>query len=177
MRIFIGCSSSNNMPEKYISDCKNLISQIFSKDYDLVFGANNQGLMGLAYNIAKENKKEVIGICPEAYKADFQNLECNEEITTKSIEDRTAKLIELSDIIVFLPGGIGTIYELMATIESKRSNEYNKPILIYNSHGYFDKLLSFLEQIYNENITSSSVKNCYHISSDIDDAINFLNNN
>lgn len=176
MKIFIGCSGSNNMPRKYIDDCEQLISKLFSENHDLVFGANNQGLMGLSYNIAKENNREVIGICPKAYQEDFKYLDCNLEITTKTIEERTTKLIELSDIIIFLPGGIGTVYELMATIESKRSNEFNKPVLIYNSHGYFDKLFEFLDQIYSQNISSSSVRDCYHISNTINDALNFLNN-
>ena len=176
MKIFIGCSGSNNMPKKYMTDCQELISMLFKNKHDLVFGANNQGLMGLSYKIAKENKREVIGICPEAYKKDFKELNCNLELTTKTIGNRTDKLIELSDIIVFLPGGIGTVYELMAAIESKRSGEFNKPILIYNCYGYYNKLIEFLDNIYNQNITSPSVKNCYHISNDLENALEFLNN-
>lgn len=177
MKIFIGCSSSDEIPEKYLSDCEKLISTLFSKNHDLVFGASNQGLMGLSYNIAKENKRKVIGICPYAYKEDLKKLDCNLELTTQSIGDRTNKLIELSDIIIFLPGGIGTVYELLTTIESKRSGEFNKPILVYNSHGYFDKLFKFLEQLYNEKFTSKTVSDCYHISNTIEDALDFLNNN
>ena len=175
MKIFIGCSGSDNMPEKYITNCQKLISILFKNNHDLIFGASNQGLMGLSYNLAKKFNREIIGICPEAYEKDFKNLDCTLELTTKTIGNRTDKLIELSDIIIFLPGGIGTIYELMATIESKRSDEFNKPILIYNPHGYYDKLFNFLDEIYNQNITSPSVKNCYHISNNLEDALTFLN--
>lgn len=175
MKIFIGCSGSDNMPEKYMANCQKLISVLFENNHDLVFGANKQGLMGLSYNLAKKNKREVIGICPEAYQKDFKELECDLELITKTIGNRTDKLIELSDIIIFLPGGIGTVYELMTAIEGKRSGEFDKPILIYNCYGYYDKLIEFLDEIYNQNISSPSVKDCYHISNDLEDALNFLN--
>jgi len=176
MKIFIGCSGSDNMPKIYMDDCEKLISILFKNNHDLVFGASDKGLMGLSYNLAKENNREIIGICPEAYQEDFKQLECDLELTTKTIGNRTDKLIELSDIIIFLPGGIGTVYELMTVIESKRSGEFNKPVLIYNCNGYYDKLFEFLDQIYDQNITSPTVKECYHIANSLDDTLEFLNN-
>lgn len=176
MKIFVGCASSNKVEERYLEDCKILLNKLFSKNHDLVFGVSNQGLMGLSYDIAKGFNREVIGICPKAYKQDLKKINCDLEITTETIGDRTNKLIELSDVIVILPGGIGTVYEFLTTIESKRSGEFDKPILLYNSHGYYDKLLEFLDKLYSENFTLREVSNCYHISNDIEDALDFLSN-
>ena len=155
MKLFIGCSSSEQIPQIYIKDCENYLKELFKLDNTLVFGAYNKGLMAISYEQALNNNKEII---------------------TNSISERTEKLIEESDVLIFLPGGIGTIYELLTAIESKRSKEFDKPIIIYNSNHYFDNLLLFLDNIYNQNFTNKSVKNCYHISNNITDTIEYINN-
>ena len=175
MKLFIGCSSSNDIPKDYLSDCENYLN-VLLKDNDVVFGACNSGLMGLSYNIAKKNDNKVTGICPVSYKDDLLSLDCDEERLTDSISDRTDKVIECADALVFLPGGIGTIYELFTAIESKRSHEFDKPIVIYNSNHYFDKLLEFLETMYDQRFTATKVKDCYYVSSSPEDTLEYLNN-
>jgi len=176
MRIFIGCSGNEKIPQKYFLESKSFLTRIFEEDNDLVFGANGNGIMGLAYKIAKAANREIIGICPNAYKKDFESIECSQEITTNTIEERTKLLIEYSDAIIFLPGGIGTIYELMAAIEGKRSGEFNKPIVIYNICDYFNEFLATLEKIYSEGFTTREVENCYYITKNIEDAIQYIKN-
>ena len=116
MKLFIGCSSSNDIPKDYLFYCLNYLN-VLLEDNDIVFGACNSGLMGLSYNIAKKNDNKVTGICPVSYKDDLLSLDCDEERLTDSISDRTDKVIECADALVFLPGGIGTIYELFNAIE------------------------------------------------------------
>lgn len=176
MKLFIGCSSSNDIPEKYLDDCKKYLSVLLNSNNELVFGACNQGIMGLSYEIALKNRQNITGICPDAYKEDLKTINCSTEIITKKITERTDKLIETSDALIFLPGGIGTIHELITAIESKRSNEFDKPIIIYNSHNFFNQLLDFLNKIYKEKFTSLKVSDCYHISDSIEDTLEYLNN-
>lgn len=175
MKIFIGCSSRNDIPEIYFNDCNNFLNELF-KDNDLVFGAFYGGLMGLSHDITLNNKNEVIGVCPESYKHDFSNLKCTEEIVTKSINKRTEKAFEICDAILFLPGGIGTIYELFVALECKRNHEFDKPIIIYNCNGFFDKLLDFMEVIYNEKFAYLKDKELYLVSNDIDEIKKYINN-
>lgn len=176
MRIFIGCSGSNDIPSIYLQESEKILTKIFEKNNDLVFGANDKGIMGLSYRIAQQYHREVIGICPIAYTKDFELLECNEEITTHTIEERTKMLIDYSNAIIFLPGGIGTIYELMAVIEAKRSGEFDKPVVIYNINNYFNKFLLCLEKVYTENFTTREVEKCYYVTTNIDDALMHIKN-
>lgn len=174
MKLFIGCGSSDNIKDIYFSDCKDYLDKLL-KGNDLIFGACKKGLMGICYDIAKENKNKVIGITPIKFLDDLSNIECDKEIVTGNISQRTMKLIDESDAIIFLPGGIGTIYELFTTIELKRSHEFNKPIIIYNSNHYFDKLLEFLSFTYEEKFSNIEIKSTYHISDSINDTLNYLN--
>lgn len=173
MKLFIGCSSSNNIPSEYLSDCKEYLNTLLVSN-DIVFGACSTGLMGISYKTAKANGNKVTGICPKVYKDDLLGLNCDEEELTTSISDRTDKVIANSDALIFLPGGIGTIYELFTAIESKRNHEFDKPIVIYNSHQYFDRLLEFLEVMYQQGFTAEKVKECYHISNSATDTLDYL---
>lgn len=175
MNLFIGCSSSNNISKEYFDDCKLLLEELM-KENDLVFGACNSGLMGLAYNTTLKSNRNITGICPEAYKDDFKTLKCDTEITTKSVSERTDSVIYSSDALVFLPGGIGTIYELFTAIESKRCHEFNKPIVIYNSNGYFNKLLEFMDKVYSENFSSFKDKRNYLVTDSISLILYYINN-
>jgi len=174
MKIFIGCSSSNDINNKYILENEKLLSGIFENNHSLIFGAANSGLMGLAYNIAKDNNRNVIGIAPEIYKDDFKNLDCDQELVTKSVNERTDLMIDESDLMLFLPGGIGTIYEFMTAVERKRSKKFDKPIILYNCNGFFDDLISMLEHIYQEKFTSSKVKSNYIVIEDYTEVINYI---
>ena len=176
MKLFIGCSSSNDIPEQYFINCINYLEELFKLDNDLVFGAYNKGLMSTSYNLAQKYNRKIIGITPKIFEDALKDLDCTETIITNTINDRTTALIKESDALIFLPGGIGTIYELLSAIESKRSGEFNKPIIIYNCNNFFDKLLSFLDNIYLEKFTLSKVKECYYVSNNITDTINYLDN-
>lgn len=173
MKLFIGCSSSDDIPQKYIEDCNKMIQALMVNN-DLVFGAYNYGLMKLAYNNTLKLGGNIIGICPEAYKDDLKELNCNEEIITKSVNERTDNLISKSDALIFLPGGIGTICELFVAIDSKRCHEFNKPIVIYNSNGYFNKLLDFMEKMYSENFSKVKDKDNYLITDSIDEILSYI---
>ena len=173
MKLFVGCSASDYIPEKYFSDCKLFLEELFLSENDLVFGACSSGLMGLSYNIAKKNNSQIEGIYPEAYKHEAKNLECD-KILTKSIPKRTEMLIKESDALIFLPGGIGTVYELFTAIECRRAYEFGKPIIIYNSCGYYDKILDFLELTYDENFASRQVKDYYYICDNAKDCLDYL---
>lgn len=170
MKIFVGCSSNNDIDKKYLIENKQLLDILLS-DNDLVFGACDKGIMGLAYNSAINHGKEITGICSEAYKDDFKSLKCNKEITTKSVLERTKMLIEESDLLLFLPGGIGTYFELFSAIESKRCHEFDKPIIIFNSNGFFDKFKQIMDQNYQEGFTKQSDSLNYVIADTIEEVI------
>lgn len=173
MKIFIGCSSRDNIPKKYYGYCKDFLNRLFEDGYDLVFGACSKGLMGLSYCVAKNHNRDVIGVFPDVYKEEADGLECF-QIPVKTVSERTDKVIEQSDALVFLPGGIGTMYELFTAIESKRAKEHNKPIIIYNCLDFYDDVLIQLEKMYDEKFTSLEDE-CYCICRDVESVIKYLN--
>ena len=132
--------------------------------------------MGISYNIAYSNKRHITGISPDFYKDNFNNLECNKEIITKTVNERTNTIIKESDILIFLPGGIGTTYELLTCIESKRGCEFDKPIIIYNSKHYYDKFIDFINIMIQDGFVTKEVLSNFHISNSAKDTLNYINN-
>lgn len=174
MKLFIACASSNDINELYYKDSLELIKELM-KNNDLVFGAYNEGLMGECYKYAKQNNRHITGISPLAFKEDLDKLACDNSILTKSINERTEQLITNSDAIVFLPGGIGTIHELLSSIDMKRSNETAVPIIIHNESHYYDELITFLDKLYKEKFSSDIIKKDYYISNSIEETIRLIN--
>ncbi len=103
-------------------------------------------------------------------------MNCDKEVLTDNISDRTRAAVLNSDALIYLPGGIGTVYELFATLELKRCHEFDKPIVLYNSCGYFDDVLALLDKMVNENFILEEAKNLYHVSNSYEDTIKYLNN-
>lgn len=176
MKLFVGCGSSNSICEPYLSDCRALLKEVF-QTHDLVFGASSSGIMGIAYEEAKKNQKRIIGICTDMWKEDLKELECTKEYSVPTILERTQKLEEESDVLLFLPGGIGTFVELFSAIDRKRNKEFDKPIIIYNLNHYYDSLLTFLEKNYEEGFTSKKVKECYQVTTTVKETLAILNKN
>ncbi len=173
MKLFIACSARDKIPQKYFDGCEKLLSALL-KENDLVFGACTTGLMGVAHKIALKNGREIIAATPKAYAYEAENTKCSQKIITDTVGERTEKALALSDGAIFLPGGIGTVYELFSAIESKRCKEFLKPIVIFNLDGYYDELLSFLEKIYAESFAKVLDKNNYFIAKTVEEVLNFL---
>lgn len=175
MKIGVCCSSSDNIDKVYLESSEKLLEQVFQEKNDLVFGAMNQGIMGIAYRLAKKYNRKVTGIAPEIYQDDFKNLDCDTEIVTHDVSERTKALVDHSDMLLFLPGGVGTLYELMSAIEMKRSGEFDKPIILYNETGCFTEMIFTLYKTYQRNFTSEKVKSNYQVVSDARSILSLLN--
>lgn len=173
MKLFIGCSASDYISDRYFDDCRLFLEELFEYEHDLVFGACGNGLMGLSYNIARENDRFVVGIYPDVYKGEANSLDCF-KVATKTIPERTDLAIKESDALIFMPGGFGTVYELFTAIECRRGYEFVKPIIIYNSCGYYDKILEFLEFTYDECFACRKVMDYYYVCNDAKDAIDYI---
>ena len=128
MNVFVATSARDEVLDKYGNICSELLEEVASLEHtNLVFGAYGYGLMGKAYDIFKKHKKKIIGVAPNAYKSDFE------------------KVYEKSDVLLFLPGGLGTYSELFSCLEEMKSNP-GKKIIVYNVNFFFSPML---EEMYN----------------------------
>lgn len=176
MKIFVACGAAEEYPNKLKENSNELLEKIYSENHDLVTGAHHIGLMGESYKIAKKYNRKIIGIAPECYASSFANLECDKEIITKTVNDRTEQLINQSDLILFLPGGIGTIYEFFMALEMKRTEEYSNKIIVFNPDNFYDELIEMVYKAVKLGFIEKDRLDSFVVCDNHQDILDILNN-
>ena len=148
MKIFISCSSSDEINEEYKVVSRYLLEEI-SKDNDLVFGCTNRGLMGISYNAFLKNNRNIYGVCYEMYKEDLDGLKLSSVEFVKTLSESNKVLGELADLILVLPGSFGTLSEFIDLLEEKRTGIHDKKMVLFNINGFYDDLINLFDKIYN----------------------------
>ena len=151
------CGSSDDISKEYWKANKEIFDFIFN-DNDLVFGAPNSGIARLAFNVAISKERKVTSVCLEEEKNDLDLILCaKKEVVSESIE-KMKKMIDKSDLLLFLPGGTSNCLDLFNALESKKNGEFDKPIIIFNLNGYLDSIKDEIEQRYIKEFANSNSK-------------------
>lgn len=174
--ICVFASASNNLAEVYYKDAQRLGTLIAQKGYGLVYGGSRMGLMYACAGAVKQAGGKVYGIMPEKFaETGFANPDdCDEFYLTKGIRERKAKLDELSDAVIALAGGFGTLEEISEMIVQKQLGYSNKPIVILNTNRFYDSLVEFFENIINQKFAEKELRNIYYITYSPEDALNYI---
>ena len=101
---------------------------------------------------------------------------CDEFYVTPCMRSRKAKMDEMSDAVVALPGGFGTLEELSEMIVQKQLGYNQKAIVILNTNGFYDNLLKFFDDIIQQKFANKKTENLYYIANTPQDAVEYLKN-
>ncbi len=175
--ICVFASASNNVDKAYFKEAYNLGKLIAQNHYDLVYGASDLGLMGECANAAKQYGSEVTGVMPEKlYNYGIKPGDCSKFILTKGMRERKAKMDELSQAIIALAGGFGTLEEVAEMLVQKQLGYNNKPIVFLNTNGFYDNLISFFDTIIDNKFAHQSSNDLYFVAKTAQEAIEYINN-
>jgi len=123
-------------------------TQLAARNIGLVYGGGNVGLMGRMADAVLHQGGEVIGVIPDfMVDKELAHEGATEMIITKSMHERKATMVEKSDAIIALPGGIGTLEELIEAYTWLQLRIIKHPIGILNTAGYYDPLISMLDKM------------------------------
>ena len=141
-KVAVYCGASNKVDDVYKEQALELGMSLAEEGYDLVFGSGNIGLMGVISRTMKEAGREVIGVTTTKIEKMEQNSpNVTQKIIVETLRERKAKMDELCDAVVALPGGIGTLDEVDEMIALKQLGEHNKPIVLFDVNGFWDELV------------------------------------
>lgn len=180
MNICVYCSSSSTIDKKYFDQATLLGQRLAKKKHTLIYGGGKVGLMGEIASTIKKNQGKVIGIIPkDLQEKELAFKEADELIITKDMRERKKEMEEKSKGFIALPGGFGTLEELLEIITLKQLNFMNKPIVILNVDNFYDNMIKQFDLFYKENFAYDKFnKNkIYHISDNVEDAIDYIENN
>ena len=176
-RVCVFESSSNFLDEKYYEDAKELGKLLGQNNYDIVYGGSNLGLMWACASQVKEHGGKITGIMPEKlHNLGVFTEGCDEFIITAGMRERKAKIDEISEAVIALAGGFGTLEELSEMIVQKQLGYNKKPIIILNTNGFYNKLNEFFEEIIEQKFANKNMRKIYFIAQTPTEAIEYLKN-
>ena len=146
--IVVFCGSSEGIVSDYGVKAYELGETFAKKDIRLVYGGAKIGIMGKVAEGVLNNKGKVIGVIPVFLKKkEVVHEELTELIVTQNMHERKLKMHELSDGIIMLPGGFGTLEEFFEMLTWSQLGLHQYPIGILNTNGFYDSLLQMMHDM------------------------------
>ena len=140
-RVAVYCGSADGSDPVYLAEAKALGRAIAAAGLGIVYGGACVGLMGAMADAALAGGAEVIGILPEILSGSeiaHRGLTRLEMVAT--MHERKARMVKLADAFLMLPGGYGTLDEMMEIVTWKQLRLHAKPCILINTAGYWDRL-------------------------------------
>ena len=142
--ICLYCGSRPGGEPAFLADAEAFGAALASRRWRLVYGGGNVGLMGATARATLASGGEVVGVIPRGLLEREQGLAAVDElIVTETLRERKGIMFERSDAFVCLPGGFGTLEEVVETLTLRQLRYHDKPIVFLNTAGYYDPLLQF----------------------------------
>ena len=156
-RICVFTGSSPGTLEAYAAATRALARVLVSRGQTLVYGGAKVGLMGVLADAVLDGGGEVIGVIPAHLKAkEVAHRGLTDLRVVDSMHERKAVMAELSDGVIALPGGLGTLEELFEMLTWAQLGLHRKPCGVVNVEGYFDRLLDFLDHAVGQRFISAT---------------------
>ncbi len=171
-RICVYCASSAKIDPKYFQATVQLAQQLVREDISVVYGGGATGLMGQLADTVLEEGGNIQGIMPKFMDAvEWGHKRVTDFIFTDTMAERKARLMEGVDALIALPGGSGTLEELMEAITLKRLGKFVQPIVILNLEGYYDPLQTMLERCVEEAFMQKRHLEMWEFVTEVDDLL------
>lgn len=140
--VCIFCSSSMDVSDSIKTEGSAFATMLAEANYNILYGGTTCGLMGIVAKAHKSANGHLIGVIPEyMVEKGLSCAELDETIIVDDLRPRKQKMLEHSDIIVALPGGVGTYDEFFDLLTLKQLKRHSKPMYLFNIDGYFQPLL------------------------------------
>ncbi|MEW6723503.1 MAG: TIGR00730 family Rossman fold protein [Bacillota bacterium] len=175
LNICVYCSSSNKLDHAYCDLAWELGRSIGERGHTLVYGGTSIGLMGLVALGVHDAGGRVIGIIPRRIHDRGVTYQAADEVVlTADLRERKAVMDQHSDAFIALPGGFGTLEEILEAITHKQLQFHNKPVVLINFRGFYDSLLAQFERSYVEQFARPVYRELYAVVESAPAALGYI---
>lgn len=169
--VCVYCGSSNLANPAYLKAAHALGVEIARADLTFVYGGGGVGLMGASARGAHEAGGKVLGIIPDFLKGREQPFDDVETIVVTTMHERKMMMFDQSDSFVVLPGGIGTLEEIVELLSWRRLDLHRKPIVFLNQNGFYEPLFALFQHTIDENFTPADLADSYRSVDRVEDVV------
>jgi len=162
------CSSSDRLDPKYAAVATELGHALVDRGWGLVYGGGKTGLMGAVARAAKSRGGHVVGVIPEFMKArELAFTEADELVTVVTMRERKLLMEARADAFITLPGGWGTLEEVMEILTLRQLDLVKKPCVFLNQDGFYDPLLKLFDTMLAEKFFKSSNMELFRVATNV----------
>ena len=173
--ICIYCASSNKAAEVYGDTAYELGALLAKERITVITGAGSIGLMRKVEDGALDNGGRAIGVIPQfMVEQNWHHTGLTQLVETETMHERKQLMANLSDGVIALPGGCGTMEELLEIITWKQLGLYLNPIVILNINGFYDPLLEMLQRAIDGNFMRREHQTIWQVATSAEEAIQLL---
>lgn len=151
--VCVFCGSSDAADPAFLQAARDLGEALAAAKLKLVYGGGGVGLMGATARAAHAAGGAVLGVIPEFLMGKERALETVEHMIVQNMHERKMLMFENSDGFVILPGGVGTLEEVVELLSWRRLDLHAKPIVFYNPRGFWDPLFELFQHTVEERLT------------------------
>jgi uncharacterized protein (TIGR00730 family) len=175
--ICVFCGSSQSVDDSFKIAASELGRALGKKGVELVYGGASIGLMGCVARGVHEEKGRVVGVLPEIFKVTGIPYSLADElIITRDMRERKAVMDQRSDAFIVLPGGLGTLEEVMEILSMRQLNLSDKPLVFINTQGFYEGLQAIFEGMVKLKFAKPKILDMYAIVPDPQSAMDYLFN-
>jgi hypothetical protein len=172
VRLCVFCGSSPGNQPVYLEAAQQLGTALAKAGIGLVYGGAQVGLMGAVAEAALAAGGEVLGVIPrQLVERELAHSGLTELREVGSMHERKAMMADLSDGFIALPGGVGTFEELFEVWTWAQLGHHQKPCALFNVHGYYDKLIAFLDHSMNEGFMKPPYREMLIVAADVESVL------
>src|SRR5580704_9744361 len=170
--VCVYCGSSPGTDPAFAEAAKALGTSLAQNGVRLVYGGGSVGMMGTLARAVLDHGGKLTGIIPEFLTGKERPKPLTDDmIVTRDMHERKRKMFEHADAFVALPGGIGTLEELVEQLTWAQLGQHKKPILLANINGYWDPLLSLIAHMRKQEFLPASPRVECHVANRVEDIL------
>ena len=174
-RICVYCGSGAGTDPAYAEAARVLGRDLAQNDIELVYGGGSVGLMGITAQSTLNHGGRVTGIIPEfLQEREVMLKDVQELIITEDMHERKRKMFDCAQGFVALPGGIGTLEELVEMLTWAQLGQHKKPVLLANINGFWDPLISLLDHMREEQFIRNGMEVSHLSTSNPEEIVSML---
>lgn len=170
--ICVYCGANYGVREEYADAARRLARYLAGRDIGIVYGGASRGLMGVLADAMLEARGRVIGVIPVLLQSrEIAHRGLTGLHVVNSMHERKAMMAELSDAFVALPGGFGTLEEIVEMLTWAQLGIHRKPCGLLNVRGYFDALLGYLQHAEAEGLLRPQHRTMLQVAEDAEELL------
>ncbi len=166
--VCVYCGSRDGTDPAFAKAAEESGKMLAQNGWRLVYGAGDVGLMGRVARAAQKHGGETFGVIPEhLVKWEVGKSDLTSFIITETMHERKKVMLMNADAIVVLPGGAGSLDEMFEALTWRQLELHDKPVIVVNTNGYWDPMLSMIDHIVDKGFADASLKDFITVVPDV----------